>query len=103
MMRIFTVDAFADAAFGGNPAGVCLLESARPDDWMQSVAVEMRHSETAFVLELDGRISLRWFTPSVEVDLCGHATLATAHVLFGLDPALDRLEFDTRSGSLFAE
>lgn len=102
MTRIFTVDAFAEAAFKGNPAGVCLLDEDMPDEWMRAVAAEMRHSETAFVLEVDGRISLRWFSPKVEVDLCGHATLATAHVLFALEPSLGRVEFDTRSGVLSA-
>ncbi|MEV6843265.1 PhzF family phenazine biosynthesis protein [Actinoplanes sp. NPDC051411] len=85
-MRIRIVDAFTDRPFAGNPAGVVVLESAFPDDeWMQSVAAEVNLSETAFVHPLppggDADFALRWFTPAVEVALCGHATLATAHVL----------------------
>ncbi|MEW9527334.1 PhzF family phenazine biosynthesis protein [Microbispora sp. NPDC049125] len=100
-MRIFTVDSFTDRPFRGNPAGVCLLEAPASDEWMQSVAAEMRHAETAFLLagEENGPQSLRWFTPAVEVDLCGHATLATAHVLYSLG-ASGRIEFATRSGIL---
>ncbi len=89
------VDAFTDTAFAGNPAGVVLLTEPRPEDWMQSVAAEMRHAETAFVVpEAAGPKPLRWFTPVTEVDLCGHATLATAHVLGG------EQRFSTRSGEL---
>jgi PhzF family phenazine biosynthesis protein len=99
-MRIYTVDSFSDRPFRGNPAGVCLLDAPAPDEWMQAVAAEMRHSETAFVLEQDDEPrSLRWFTPKVEVALCGHATLATAHVLYSLG-ASGRLEFSTLSGVL---
>ncbi|GAA4563167.1 PhzF family phenazine biosynthesis protein [Planotetraspora kaengkrachanensis] len=99
-MRLFTVDSFSDRPFHGNPAGVCLLDAPVPDEWMQAVAAEMRHSETAFVLDQDGGPrSLRWFTPAVEVELCGHATLATAHVLYSLG-ASGRLEFSTLSGVL---
>src|SRR5512134_923606 len=92
MHEIYVVDAFADEAFRGNPAGVCLLESEVSDEWMQNVAAEMKHAETAFVTRDFG---LRWFTPTVEVDLCGHATLASAHV-FGLD----EVRFSTKSGEL---
>ncbi|MEU9891820.1 PhzF family phenazine biosynthesis protein [Sphaerisporangium sp. NPDC051011] len=101
-MRIFTVDSFTDQAFKGNPAAVCLLESPRSDEWMQSLASEMRHSETAFVLEQEeGRpYSLRWFTPAAEVALCGHATLASAHVLYSIGAASDSIEFSTKSGIL---
>ncbi|GGO83226.1 PhzF family phenazine biosynthesis protein [Nonomuraea cavernae] len=95
-MRLFTVDAFTDTPFRGNPAAVCLLESAAPDAWMQAVAAEMRLSETAFLLG----DSLRWFTPAVEVSLCGHATLATAHVLYSTGAASGQVEFSTASGSL---
>lgn len=102
MIQIFTVDAFAEQAFSGNPAGVCLLDREYPDDWMRAVAAEMRHSETAFVLGEGGRVGLRWFSPLVEVDLCGHATLAAAHVLFGLLPGLSEIAFHTRSGVLVA-
>lgn len=102
-MRVFTVDSFTDRPFRGNPAAVCLLDEIRPDEWMRAIAAEMRHSETAFVLmNGDGARSLRWFTPTVEVDLCGHATLAAAHVLYALG-ASGRLEFSTRSGVLATE
>lgn len=94
-MRVFVVDAFTDRAFAGNPAGVVLLDEPADEAWMQSVAAEMKHAETAFVVTGgEGPLPLRWFTPVTEVDLCGHATLATAHVLGG-----DRA-FETRSGVL---
>lgn len=101
-MRIYTVDSFTDQIFKGNPAGVCLLDNPVPDAWMQSLAAEMRHSETAFVLGgEDGEpYSLRWFTPTVEVALCGHATLATAHVLYSTGSAPETLKFTTKSGIL---
>ncbi|WP_214326492.1 PhzF family phenazine biosynthesis protein [Nonomuraea sediminis] len=95
-MRLFTVDAFTDTAFKGNPAAVCLLESRVHDEWMQSVAAEMNLSETAFLLG----DSLRWFTPKVEVSLCGHATLATAHVLYSTGLADGEVQFSTASGTL---
>ena len=101
---IFQVDAFTDRPFAGNPAAVCLLPRPAPDDWMRHVATEMNLSETAFLYPHQDGFNLRWFTPTVEVDLCGHATLASAHVLWEsgqLDhdqPAL----FDTRSGRLSA-
>jgi PhzF family phenazine biosynthesis protein len=100
----FHVDAFAAGPFRGNPAAVCLLAAPRPGKWMQSVAAEMNLSETAFVAPAAGGFRLRWFTPTVEVDLCGHATLASAHVLWseGLAPATDGLRFRTRSGVLTA-
>src|SRR5205085_12493229 len=79
---LFQVDAFTDRPFAGNPAAVCLLSEDRPADWMQAVAAEMNLSETAFVRPIEGGFGLRWFTPTVEVDLCGHATLASAHVLW---------------------
>jgi predicted PhzF superfamily epimerase YddE/YHI9 len=97
--EIYTVDAFTGEPFRGNPAGVCLLSEPVPDAWMQSVAAELRHAETAF---LHGR-SLRWFTPTVEVALCGHATLAVAHVLYADGRANGRIEFATRSGPLTTE
>jgi len=78
---VFHVDAFSSKPFAGNPAAVCLLEESRDTAWMQSVAAEMNLSETAFVHPDNGQLRLRWFTPTVEVDLCGHATLATAHIL----------------------
>ena len=123
--RIAVVDAFTDRAFSGNPAGVCMLTEYATDEWMQSLAKEMRHAETAFLLplshpgshsfavwgwdanltaSLDAQRSfvLRWFTPGAEVNLCGHATLASAHYLFdsGQFSSKDPVSFYTRSGIL---
>jgi PhzF family phenazine biosynthesis protein len=98
------VDAFAEEPFRGNPAAVCLLDAAREAPWMQSVAAEMNLSETAFVSpRAEGSFDLRWFTPTVEIDLCGHATLASAHVLWERGAQAQRLTFHTRSGALSAE
>ncbi|MCE9635741.1 MAG: PhzF family phenazine biosynthesis protein [Planctomycetes bacterium] len=104
MPRLFLVDAFADRAFTGNPAAVCVLDRQRPDDWMQSLAAEMNQSETAFLLPDDLGWHLRWMTPLVEVDLCGHATLAAAHVLWetGIEEKERSIHFRTRSGDLVA-
>lgn len=105
---IFIVDSFTDRAFSGNPAAVCLLNEPATEEWMQAVAAEMNLSETAFLVPNAAAWSLRWFTPSVEVDLCGHATLAAAHVLFTTPVADsgsaggDLLQFSTRSGVLTA-
>jgi PhzF family phenazine biosynthesis protein len=101
-IRFWQVDAFTDHAFGGNPAAVCWLERAASPDWMQAVASEMNLSETAFVRRLPDGHELRWFTPTVEVDLCGHATLATAHAIWssGLAERAQPLRFHTRSGEL---
>ncbi|MGD8329637.1 MAG: PhzF family phenazine biosynthesis protein [Acidobacteriota bacterium] len=103
-MKLYQVDAFTDEPFKGNPAGVCVLDGARGDAWMQALASEMNLSETAFVEPGDGPYRLRWFTPSTEVDLCGHATLASAHILWetGLVKGTDSIAFDTRSGVLSA-
>ncbi len=79
---LFHVDAFTDRPFAGNPAAVCFLTDRSRGTWMQQVAAEMNLSETAFVQNQDDGFRLRWFTPKVEVDLCGHATLASAHVLW---------------------
>ena len=101
---LFQVDAFTDRPFRGNPAGVCLLDSARPAEWMQDVAAEMNLAETAFLSPRGAEFDLRWFTPTVEVDLCGHATLASAHVLWEegrLAHSADAV-FHTRSGRLAA-
>lgn len=100
----FHVDAFTDAPFRGNPAAVCLLAAPRPKTWMQQVAAEMALSETAFVAPAAGGFKLRWFTPKCEVALCGHATLATAHVLWqeGIAPGGAELRFRTKSGLLTA-
>ena len=102
---IFQVDSFTDAPFAGNPAGVCILPEPRNDRWMQNVAKEMNLSETAFVLKQDDGYSLRWFTPAVEVDLCGHATLASAHILWetGALAADRQARFHTRSGLLTSD
>src|SRR5262245_690846 len=79
---LFHVDAFADKPFAGNPATVCILDQPKDDAWMQTVAAEMNLSETAFIQATDKGFNLGWLTPKVEVDLCGHATLASAHVLW---------------------
>ena len=81
--HITQVDAFTDTPFGGNPAAVCLLAEPADARWMQQVAREMNLAETAFLHKQEDGFHLRWFTPAVEVDLCGHATLASAHVLLG--------------------
>jgi PhzF family phenazine biosynthesis protein len=102
---IYVVDAFASAPFTGNPAAVCVLDGSAEESWMQNVAMEMKHAETAFVYPLDFGYSLRWFTPTVEVDLCGHATLATAHVLWstGRLSDADAAVFHTKSGELICK
>src|SRR5215204_7335203 len=98
---ISVVDAFTDTAFTGNPAAVCRLDGAAPEAWMQSVASEMNLADSAFVSPRpDGEWDLRWFTPTVEVDLCGHATLAAAHVLWASGRATGAVRFHTRSGVL---
>jgi PhzF family phenazine biosynthesis protein len=98
------IDAFADRPFTGNPAAVCLLDDERDARWMQAVAAEMNLSETAFVRPAGGDFELRWFTPAVEVDLCGHATLAAAHALWseGVVAGGEEIRFRTRSGVLTA-
>jgi predicted PhzF superfamily epimerase YddE/YHI9 len=103
-LAITVVDAFTDTPFGGNPAAVCVLEHDPDKRWMQQVACEMALSETAFLVPRDDAWALRWFTPTVEVDLCGHATLASAHVLWGCGrvPTGEVLRFRTRSGELTA-
>lgn len=105
MPLILIVDAFADRPFAGNPAAVCLLDAPSDDAvWMQQVAVEMNLSETAFVAPADEAFSLRWFTPAMEVELCGHATLASAHALWEerMVPADEPIRFATLSGELTA-
>lgn len=101
-MQLYQVDSFTSEIFSGNPAAVCLLDRPVTDDWMQKMAAEMNLSETAFVEDRGEVFGLRWFTPKVEVDLCGHATLATAHVLYstGRLKDSDEARFDTRSGRL---
>jgi len=98
---IHWVDAFASEPFTGNPAAICVLDRARPDAWMQALAAELKASETAFLLAEDREWRLRWFTPTTEVDLCGHATLAAAHVLMELRGGAS-FRFRTRSGTLVA-
>lgn len=102
--RLFQVDAFTARPFAGNPAAVVLLEDAADERWMQQVAAEMNLSETAFVRRQAGPWQLRWFTPVTEVDLCGHATLASAHVLWELDEVGhdETISFETLSGQLSA-
>lgn len=104
MDYLHLVDAFAERPFTGNPAAVCLLGPApRSDTWMQQVAFELGYSETAFVARAAEGFSLRWFTPKLEVDLCGHATLAAAHVLWNAGSAEGPIAFHTRSGVLRCE
>ena len=100
-ITLYQVDAFADAVFKGNPAAVCPLDAWLADALMQAIAVENNLSETAFFVATKDGYDLRWFTPAAEVDLCGHATLATAHVVFEhIDPNTGDVAFDTRSGRL---
>ena len=104
-MRLRTADAFTDAPFTGSPAAVIVLAATPPDEWMAAVAREMNLPDTAFVIEEDAPgadVRLRWFTPTTEVDLCGHATLAAAHCLFE-DGAAGPVRFATRSGVLTVE
>jgi PhzF family phenazine biosynthesis protein len=105
-MRLLQIDAFASAPFSGNPAAVCLLDRDVDDGWMQRVAAEMNLPETAYLRRIDGdgSWSLRWFTPTMEVDLCGHATLASAHALWEerILGESDTARFQTRSGLLTA-
>ncbi len=103
-MKIYQVDAFTRVPFLGNPAGVCLMDKTMPDQerWMQTIAAEMNLSETAFIQLNQDPLGLRWFTPTVEVALCGHATLAAAHILWqhGVVPANSEIRFMTKSGLL---
>jgi predicted PhzF superfamily epimerase YddE/YHI9 len=104
-LQIVQVDAFANRPFGGNPAGVCILAEPRDERWMQDVAREMNIAETAFLHPENEGYRLRWFTPTVEVALCGHATLASAHVLWedAHLPAGRQARFHTQSGLLTAD
>ena len=103
-MKYFIVDAFADRAFEGNPAAVFMLEELVSDDVLQKIASEINLSETAYLFREKGIYSLRWFSPVREVDLCGHATLASAHVLWkkGILDRDQEARFDTKSGTLTA-
>lgn len=100
-LPLFQIDAFTRHLFGGNPAAVVLLESWLPDHVLAAIAAENNLAETAFIIPGSNEIPLRWFTPSVEVDLCGHATLAAAHVILRhLSPSADQVTFSTRSGNI---
>ncbi len=100
-LRLWQVDAFTNRRFTGNPAAVVPLDEWLPDDVLKAIALENNLSETAFLVRESDGWRLRWFTPTIEVNLCGHATLASAHVLFThLEPGADRVTFTTRSGPL---
>ncbi|HKM33672.1 MAG TPA: PhzF family phenazine biosynthesis protein [Lachnospiraceae bacterium] len=100
-MKYYVVDAFTDEVFKGNPAGVCLLDVAIPDEKMQKIAFENNLAETAFLLKKEDTYYLRWFTPDVEIDLCGHATLATSYVVMNyVDSNMTYISFETQSGTL---
>jgi PhzF family phenazine biosynthesis protein len=103
-LKIYQVDSFTDKPFAGNPAGVCVLPEPGNEKWMQDVAREMNVAETAFLVKQSDGYNLRWFTPAVEVDLCGHATLASAHILWetGQLPSNQQARFHTKSGLLTA-
>lgn len=100
-MRYYIVDAFTDKLFGGNPAGVCLLDEWLEKEKMQHIAAENNLAETAFVVKRENFYDLRWFTPEVEIDLCGHATLASAFIIANfVDPQTRTMRFETQSGTL---
>lgn len=103
-LTFYQVDAFTSRVFGGNPAAICPLEQWLPDNVLQSIALENNLSETAFFCGQGDRRQLRWFTPMVEVDLCGHATLASAFVLMSiLEPSRKSITFETKSGDLMVD
>src|SRR5260370_34306302 len=100
-LPLYQVDAFSRRRFGGNPAAVCLLGEWLPAATLQAIALENNLAETAFLVGDAGRYALRWFTPTNEVELCGHATLASGYVVLRyLEPGLDQVRFDTASGEL---
>jgi PhzF family phenazine biosynthesis protein len=100
-ISLYQIDAFASRLFEGNPAAVCPLDEWLPDDTMQAIAAENNLSETAFFVPIGNGYYLRWFTPVGEVELCGHATLAAAYVLFNiLGYQKDKIEFESKSGML---
>ena len=100
-MKQYVVDAFTDKVFSGNPAAVCVMDKWLPDELMMSITIENNLSETAFCVKEGANYHLRWVTPGGEIDLCGHATLATAYTLFRFyEPELSELHFDTLSGKL---
>jgi len=104
-MRIFTVDSFTDKPFTGNPAGVCILDNDCSDELYQQIAREINYSETAFLIKQNDYYRIRWFTPKTEVNLCGHATLAAAHILFEYQYCdfSREIRFDSKSGDLIAK
>lgn len=103
-MKYYVVDVFTDKNFGGNPAGVCLLDAWLPDDTLQNIAMENNLSETAFLVKHGDDYDLRWFTPEIEIDLCGHATMGSAYVLFNaLKLKKEVVQFHTQSGRLTVE
>ncbi len=103
-MKYYIIDTFTDSLFSGNPAGVCIVDETLSDAVMQKIAFENNLSETAFIQKSDDKYSLRWFTPTFEIDLCGHATLASAFVVMNyIEPASDIVRFSTLSGTLTVE
>jgi PhzF family phenazine biosynthesis protein len=103
-LTLYQVDAFTDKVFGGNPAAVCPMDKWLDDKILQSIAAENNLSETAFFVKNNSEYQLRWFTPKIEVDLCGHATLASAYIIFNyIDPQLSEIIFQTQSGHLSVE
>ena len=102
-IKIFQVDAFTNNLFSGNPAAVCLLDNWLADKVMQSIALENNLSETAFIIKKKDKFFLRWFTPKVEIDLCGHATLASAHIIYSeMNYSSDIIEFNIKSGDVLS-
>ncbi len=99
-MKYYVVDAFAEKIFEGNPAGVCVMKDWLPDDTMQKIAIENNLSETAFAVKEGEKYRLRWFTPGGEINLCGHATLATSYVIMNYFEKVETVQFDTMSGVL---
>jgi len=101
IITMYQVDAFSSEVFGGNPAAVCVLNEWLDDAVLQNIAAENNLAETAFIIKSESGYDLRWFTPAVEIDLCGHATLASAYVIFKfLEPELKYVAFQTMSGEL---
>ncbi len=101
-MKIYQVDAFTDKVFKGNPAAVCIIDDYLSEKTMLNIAAEMNLSETAFIKKQEDSYSIRWFTPKTEVELCGHATLASAHIIFSLNTNLNKITFNSCSGNLIA-
>ena len=100
-IKVYQVDVFTNNLFSGNPAAVCLLDNWLPDKVMQSIALENNLSETAFLVQKKDKFFLRWFTPKVEIDLCGHATLASAHIIYSeMNYKTDYIEFNIKSGDV---